>query len=200
MNCSACGKEIPAEGACPSCGALPAAAPQQAPVQTPTLPSLYLLKCPHCGAGELLPLGAKGATGKSFATTFAFGAIGNIVAGANAEADWTTQPLQYKCLGCKKKFEAGPLVARQDELLSAPCNIHFERLGSFAGMAVPQLVYLNGLKMGPVGNKKAIDFPTYLKYNTLFVTDHHGVAFKAMYKFEATPGGNIHVRFRRKFV
>lgn len=177
-----------------------AAQAQQPAAQAPVLPSLYRLTCPSCGSGDFLVAGVKGSMGKSMATTLAFGAIGNLVAGANAEADWTTQPLQYKCNGCKKKFESGPLVAGQDELLSAPCNIHFERPGSFVGMAVPQIVYLNGLKIGPVGNKKSIDFPTYLKYNTLFVTDQHGVAFKGNYKFEAAPGGNIHVRFNRKFM
>jgi DNA-directed RNA polymerase subunit RPC12/RpoP len=170
------------------------------PQATPALPSLYLLKCPYCGSSELQVVGTKGSTGKALATTIAFGAIGNLVAGANAAGDLTTSEIQYKCASCKKKFDSWPLDATPEEYLPAPCTIHFERVGSFVGMAVPQIVYLNGAKIGPVKNGQTVDFLTYLKYNTIFVTDQHGLAFKGSHRFEALPGGNIPVRFNRKFL
>ncbi len=211
MYCKSCGQQLPENAtACTSCGqpvvaapAAPEAAPQSQPAQAQPvaqLPSIYNLACPSCGSKDIMATGLKGALGKSMAVGAAFGAIGNMVASSNAAADYNTQPIQYRCSACKNKFESGPLLAAPDEMLSAPCNIHFERKGSFVGAAVAQIVYLNGLKMGPVKNGKAIDFPTWLKYNTLFVTDQHGVAFKGMYKFEAPAGGNVTVRFNRKFL
>ncbi len=67
-------------------------------------------------------------------------------------------------------------------------------------MAVAQHVWLNGVKVGTVGNGKSISFPVHTKYNTLFVTDQYGVAFKGNYKFEAVSGGTVDVRFKKKFL
>jgi hypothetical protein len=93
-----------------------------------------------------------------------------------------------------------PLEAAADEYLSAPCTINFERVSSFVGMAVVQIVYLNGVKIGPIKNGKTVSFATAVKYNTLYVTDQGGVAFKGNYRFEAQPGGTVNVRFNRKFL
>lgn len=205
MNCLTCGIPLQEGVPCPACAAQQAAPaytaiPVQQATPLPAMPSLYRLKCPDCGHHEMTVMGVKGGGGRGMATTLAFGAIGNLVAGSMAKDNRETVPIQYRCTGCKRKFESGPLIAEADEYLPAPSNIHFERPGSFVGMAVPQIVYLNGIKIGPVGNGKALDFPTYLRYNTLFVTDQHGAAFKGSYKFEAAPGGNVHVRFNRKFM
>jgi len=67
-------------------------------------------------------------------------------------------------------------------------------------MAVSQFVYLNGLKIGSVKNKGTIEFQTFLKNNTVFVTDHAGMAFKSACKFNAQPGGRVELRFKRKFI
>jgi len=75
----------------------------------------------------------------------------------------------------------------------------FKRISSIVEMAVSQSVWMNGVKISPIKNGKAIEFFTPVKYNTLFVTDQHGVAFKTDYKFEASPGGSVEVKFKRKF-
>jgi len=161
--------------------------------------SLHRLKCPHCGGCDFEILGKKGALGKSLAVTAAFGAIGNLVQSSISKDDLKLEPTNYKCLSCKKKFESLPLLVQQDEMLTTPCEITFTRLSSFVGMAVSQTVWLNGVKMSSVSNGKTVNFKTYVKHNTIFVTDHTGVAFKDSYKFEAHQGGKVEVRFKRKF-
>ena len=164
------------------------------------IPSLYNLKCPTCGATDLKLLGIKGSRGKSFATWFAFGAIGTMVAGSSVKETDETKPLHYKCKQCKKKFESYPLPATDAEILSAPCKITFQRASSMAGMAVPYIVYLNGMRVGPIKNGASFTFETNIKYNTIFVTDLHGVAFADTYSFEAPADGSVLTKFKRKFV
>ncbi len=158
------------------------------------------LKCPNCQSDQLIVTGTKGALGKAAATGLAFGAVGNLVAGKNAAGNVATEPLQYKCGNCGTKFQSMPLSAPPQEILSSPCHVTFIRESSFVGAAVPQIVYLNGVKIGPVKNGKSLAFTTSNRYNVLFVTDQFGVAFKSDYRFEASPGGHITVRFNRKFL
>lgn len=170
------------------------------PVVQGPVPSLYGLACPSCGSQQYTAIGVKGSTGKALATSFAFGAIGNMVAGSSAAKNMVTEPIQYRCDSCKTKFESGPLVAAPEELLPAPCMVHFVRESSFVGMAVPQIVYMNGIKMGAVKNGNTLSMQTPLRYNAVFVTDQHGMAFKGIRRFEAVPGGEVTIRFNRKFL
>ncbi|MDR1764939.1 MAG: hypothetical protein LBR77_02345 [Lachnospiraceae bacterium] len=165
-----------------------------------TLPSLYAMKCPKCGGIDFDAIGVKGGVGKAVATQLIFGAVGNLVASSNAAKNVETTPIVYRCRSCKEKWETYPLNAAPEEILPAPCTVDFTRVSSFVGAAVLQFVYLNGIKMGPVKNGKTLSFPTYLRYNTIFVTDHSGAAFKGLYRFEAQPGGTVQVRFNRKFL
>lgn len=158
------------------------------------------LKCPHCGSEQLTVTGTKGALGAAIVTGAAFGAIGNLVAGSNAAANQVTEPLRYKCAGCGQKFEALPLMAPTLDVLAAPCTVTFTRESSFVGAAVPQIVYINGIKLGAVKNGKSITFTTSNRYNVMFVTDQYGLTFKGEYRFEAQPGGNVSVRFNRRFL
>jgi len=214
MFCPECGKSIPGESAfCPECGytLLPdqgnqgsVAASQAAqasppvPIGTP-IPSLYALRCPSCGSDNYQVLGEKGAAAQSLGISLAFGGIGNMIASSSAAKNMETSPLQYKCGACGNKYVSAPLQAQPQEMLATPCTVNFQRVSSFAGSAIAQIVYLNGIKVGPVKNGKDITFPTYIRYNTIFVTDPHGVAFKDMYRFEAQPGGTVLVKFKRKF-
>lgn len=157
------------------------------------------LKCPHCGSEDVSVTGIKGALGTAVATDFLFGAVGQIAAGKNAAKNIETQPLQYQCSHCTKKFESLPLCAPPEEVLDRPCQVTFTREKSFVGAIVPQIVYLNGIKMGAVKNGESIQFATYSRYNVLFVTDQHGVAFKSVYPFEAHPGEEVAASFKRKF-
>jgi len=161
--------------------------------------SVKEMKCPQCNNKVLTILGVKYSEGVSLATTIAFGAIGNIIAGKYAAKNKTTSPIQYKCDKCKNKFISPPLEASPEEILPEACKITFRRVGNFAGAWVPQMVYLNGIKIGAVKNGKMISFYTSVKSNTLFVTDQHGVAFKSYYNFEAQPGENRVIPFNRKF-
>ena len=164
------------------------------------IPSLYNLKCPSCESTELTILGQKGSTGKAVALQVAFGAIGTLIANSGVKAQEETKPLQYKCKQCRKKFVTYPLPATEDELLSAPCKIVFQRVKSMVGMAVLQIVYLNGMRVGPIKSGASFEFETNIKHNTIFVTDLHGMAFRDKYKFEAVAGGSISVQFKRKFI
>jgi ribosomal protein L40E len=184
----------------PAVAPAPPIAPTPAAYAGMSIPSLYALRCPSCGGGNLQALGEKGATSKSIGTALAFGAIGNIAVSSRAAKNLETSPMQYKCVSCGNKFVTAPLMAQPEEMLAAPCNVNFQRVSSFVGAAIAHIVYLNGVKAGPVKNGKTISFPTNIRYNTIFVTDPHGVAFKDMYRFEAQPGGSVDVRFNRKFL
>ena len=163
-------------------------------------PSLHLVKCPYCGQNDFKILGTKGSKGAAYGVGMAFGAIGNLVANSVNKDEYVLKPVNCKCNSCGKKFEIMPLTADDSEILQTPCTVNFTRLSSFVGMAVAQHVYLNGVKIGTVGNGKTITFQTFTKHNTIFVTDQYGVAFKGDYKFEAVEGGNVEVKFKRKFV
>lgn len=168
--------------------------------QVTNYPSLYKLTCPKCGQNNLKVLGTKGAKGASVGIGMAFGAVGNLVASSMSKDEAAVQPVKYQCLACKNKFDSLPLNAEPDEILDQPCNINFTRLSSFVGMAVVQGVWLNGVKVGTVGNGKSISFPTFTKHNTVFVTDQYGVVINGDYKFEAQSGGTQELKFKRKFV
>lgn len=172
-------------------------AAQKSPLQTA---SMHQLNCPACGAKDFTIIGSKGAKGKSIGISAAFGAVGALAANAMAKDDYSIEPVGYKCKACKKKFESLPLTASPEELLEEPCQIVFERMSAFAGIAVSQTVWLNGVKVASVKNKQTVEFPTFVKHNTIFVTDQFGVAFKGHYTFEAQPGGKLSVKFKRKFV
>lgn len=162
-------------------------------------PSTHELVCPKCKSNNLKILGTKGSKGTALGVGMAFGAIGNLVANSISKDDYTFQPVKYKCNSCGKKFDSLPLNAKPEEILDKPCTIKFTRLSSFVGMAVSQNVWLNGLKVGSIGNGKSITFQTFVKHNTVFVTDQYGVAFKGDYKFEAQSGGTEEIRFKKKF-
>ena len=161
--------------------------------------SLRGLRCPNCNSGHLAITGLPGALGASLAKGLAFGTVGNLVAGKQAAANTQTEPLQYKCRACGHKFVSPPLIAPEEERLSAPCTLTFTRTGSFVGAAVPQIVYLNGIKQGPVKNGRSLQLVTHCKHNVVFVTDQFGVVFKSLYQFEAQPGGQLAVSFKRGF-
>jgi len=160
-------------------------------------PTLYRMKCPYCGSDIFRPLGLKGAMGKSIGIGAAFGAIGAMVASSMSQGDLSYEPIKYQCEICKKKFEALPLKAQPDEILSAPCRITITRLSSFVGMAVSQMVYINGIKVGSLSNKGTVMFDVVTRYNTLFITDQYGMVFrKNCMRFEANPGDFMTFRFK----
>ena len=162
-------------------------------------PSVKNLKCPECGADEFRILGTKGSLGAALSVGM-LGAVGNMAMSSASKKDFELKPVKYQCMKCKKKFEALPLVAADDELLSEPCVVEITRLSSFVGMAVSQQVYLNGVKVGNLKNGATLTFNTFTKENTVFVTDQYGVAFKGDYKFTAVPGGKEEIKFNRKFL
>lgn len=164
------------------------------------IPSTHELICPKCQQADLRILGTKGSMGKAIATSLFFGAIGNVVADSNSKGDFSWKAIHYKCNVCGNKFEAAPHNAEPEEILEEPCRINFTRLSRFAGMAVSQNVWLNGVKVASVGNGKTVSFNTSVKHNTVFVTDQYGVAFKGDYKFEAESGGEKEIRFKGKFL
>ena len=165
------------------------------------VPSLYHLRCPKCGAPELRLLGEKGALGKSVGSALAFGAIGALVASSNADGKPVEAiELKYKCKKCGNKFMSNPLLAGPDEFLSVPCRVSFTRVSSVLGMAVSQILLLNGVRISPIKNGQTFVLETILKYNTIHVIDVQGVAFADEYNFEAVDGGEVVVRFKRKFL
>ncbi|MDO9494086.1 MAG: DUF2510 domain-containing protein [Nocardioides sp.] len=79
------------------------------------------------------------------------------------------------------------------------CRVIFHRDSSFAGAAVPQIVYLNGERVGEVKNGKSLEFVTRARSNVISVTDNGGRPFKDSYRFDAVDGGVVEVHFNRKF-
>jgi len=200
--CSECGKKIPAASAfCPMCGFSQEEDNKiiQPHINATDQPSLFELKCPQCQSKDYIALGVSGGTGKYVATQLAFGLIGQLAASSAAKKNMDVEEINYKCKQCKYKFSSLPLQAKSEELLTIPCTIQFTRISSFVGSAMLNVVNLNGIKMGALKNGQTLAFQTNIKYNILFVTDQHGVAFPDAYRFEAQPGGNVMLRFKRKF-
>ena len=155
------------------------------------------LKCPACAADDLQIIGAKGAEARVWIGTLLIGwLLYRWFYAGTIKAGW---PIRYKCKKCGHKFIGEPTKAQEDEMLPAPCMIRFERTSSIFGAWVPQIVHLNGVKVGPVKNGKSIVFPTCVKHNVIFVTDQYGMAFRDRYAFEAQPGASLMLRFNRKF-
>ena len=165
------------------------------------IPSLYRVRCPHCGSADYWMLGEKGVIGSNAWTFWGPGAVAALANPRDNSADTAMDALQYVCNGCKKKFLAEALRAGSDELLESPATVSLKRMGAFFGFAVPQTVYINGYRAGEVANGKTIAFQTPLRFNLLAVTDQFGAAFrKGTVRFEARPGGVTEFRFRKKFL
>ena len=162
-------------------------------------PTLVGIKCPNCGS-ENYRIEGTGSAGASVGKQLLFGAVGNIVSSSRSKDDFELKPVKYRCLDCKNKYETIPNEASDDEILKKPCTITFERLSSFIGGAVRQQVFLNGIKMGTIKNGSKITFETNTRTNVIFVTDHHGVAFKEHYTFTAKDGGEEYIKFKKKFI
>ena len=158
------------------------------------------LACPQCASEDLTIKGKVGGAGAGVAGALLGGAVVNLVVSHNASKNVQTTPVAYVCKGCKHKFQSFPLNAPPEDIVGAPCAVHFTRLGSMVGAAVAQIVYLNGVNCGPVKNGKTVTLQTGNRWNTLFVTDQYGAAFPSVYRFEAVPGGALEVKFNRKFV
>ena len=162
-------------------------------------PSVEGLKCPNCGKTEFKILGTKGSAAK-VGMTVAFGAIANVALDSKSKSDFEYKPVRYQCLGCKTKFEADPAEAPGEDILEEPCRIVFHRQKSPVGMAVTQQVFLNGIKVGNVGNGQDLEFQTFTRHNTVFVTDQAGIAFPGSHRFTAESGGTEEIQFKRKFL
>ena len=167
-----------------------------------SIATLKDLRCPKCGSDDILPVGKKGAAGSEIAAALLGGAIANLAVSSSASKQTAVaaEPLAYRCRACGNKFTSLPLEAADEDVLPSPCTINFTRKKSFVGAAVVQMVYLNGISCGPIKNGKTISFQTENRWNTLYVTDAYGVAFKDIYRFEAVPGGEVNVSFNRKFL
>lgn len=162
------------------------------------VPSLNALACPQCKGKNLRVLGIQGSRRNAFVSALPFGMISAMDNVAEKTSKLT--PMEYKCEACGTKFEAYPFKSTPDEILDAPCTVNFHRLGALTGMAVPQLVWLNGVCMKWVANKQSVTFQTFIKHNVVVVTDHCGVAFKGHFTFEAKSGGTQEIKFKRKFI
>lgn len=165
-----------------------------------TVATLKGLRCPQCGSEDLDVKGKAGSMGKELAGAFLGGAIAHLAVSRSASKNVETVPIAYVCKNCKHKFQSLPLAAQQEDILSAPCTISFTRLSGFVGALAAMVVYLNGVNCGVVKNGATITLQTSNRWNTMFVTDQYGMAFKSVYRFEAVPGGTVAVRFKRKFV
>ncbi|MDR1634031.1 MAG: hypothetical protein LBS27_03735 [Bifidobacteriaceae bacterium] len=162
------------------------------------IPSLYHLRCPNCGSGEYTPLGKKRNLAQQVAVGFAAGAaplLATVVANAQARDLTEIPPLEYKCAGCKKKYQSGPLAADPSEILAEPCVVNFTRAKKFQGAAGVYTIYLNGVPINTVRNGQSFAFQTILRYNTLFAGFGNGMLYRVLHRFEAVPGRTIGVVF-----
>jgi len=155
------------------------------------------LRCPRCGGGSIAVVGAEGATGRSFMALLIGPFIYKWIYSNTLATPWS---ICYKCRRCSHNFIGEPAQACSEEILSEPCLIRFERVSGFVGAFMPQIVHLNGVKVTPVKNGQTITFPTHVRHNVVFVTDHFGSVFANPHTFEAKPGESVALRFDRKFL
>lgn len=205
--CNHCGNTLP-QAAAPAAAGVAAAPAAAAPAQpAENMPTLYGLRCPHCGGEELDCRGEEASVGRTAATAGAWvlgGALGAVIANSiqnkKTEDQSYVQPLMFKCAACKKTFTALPLNADPAERLAVPCIIEVTRPSGVVGCAVAQNVYLNGVRAAVLKNGESVTFNSYLVHNHLFFTDANGTAFKEKRTFIAQPGGVYSFNFNRKFI
>jgi len=110
-------------------------------------------------------------------------------------SDSNLEPLEFACTECKTKFQAAPLEAPADQILSAPCTVFFRRLPALKGVNDEFALFLNGRRLAWVKNNQFFEFQTVVRYNDVFVTTKSGTAFKGHRSFEAQPGGRVELQF-----
>lgn len=166
------------------------------------VPSLFQLKCPHCGNGDYTPLGKKRNVAQQFAGAFAAGSaplLAAVVMNQQARDLASIGPLEYKCAGCKKKYESAPLAADPSEFLAEPCVVNFTRAKMFRGAAGVYTVYLSGVPINNLKNGQSFTFQTVLRWNTMFCGFGNGLVFRTAFRFEAPPSGTVNVLFDGTF-
>jgi hypothetical protein len=131
-----------------------------------------------------------------------FGLAGRFIVGAFDKSGYDPdkhEEIEYKCLDCKGKFfvEKKPSAFVDD--FHEPFTITFFREKKFVGAMMPQVVFLNGFRVGIVKNGQAIRFTTNKIKNVLVVTDYNGMAFPDYLSFEAFEGGSKNIRFAFTF-
>lgn len=146
-------------------------------------------ECPKCGSEDVVAVGAEGAMGRALQQSF--GLLGDLIPVADSGR------LEYRCKACHWEFVAESLESAEFPELT--CRVIFHRDSGFAGAAVPQIVYLNGERVGEVKNGKSLEFVTRARSNVISVTDSGGTPFKDSYRFDAVDGGVVEVHFNRKF-
>lgn len=147
--------------------------------------------CPKCGSEDLEPICAAGSTARAIAAL----ALGPVLEALVPHAD--SDRLQYRCAACHQAFVAEPPVSAESPELT--CTVRLHRDSSLVGAAVPQVVYLNGERIGEVKNGRVLEFVTTVRSNLVNVTDNGGTAFKDSCRFDAVDGGVVEVHFNRKF-
>ena len=168
------------------------------------LPSVHNQRCLKCGSSQIEITGVKGVAGKNIGTLtagIAGGAIGAGIAAAvekSKRKEMALSTVQYQCTACREKFEAEPHMTDQSDILEAPFTITFTRKAPF-GDDQYQL-YLNGVHVGAIPYLTSIwEFQTSVRHNTLLLIGFTGKTVKnGVYKFDATPGGNIKLLYTKK--
>ncbi len=151
------------------------------------------LTCPKCGAADVGVIGTEGSSARTLDQLF--GPFSQVFVPAAGD----TGRLQYRCHACHEKFLGGQPAPETADRLERACTIAFHRDSGFVGAMMPNVVYLNGERVGEVKNGKSIEFETRARSNVITVTDQNGVAFKDTYAFDAVDGGAVEVHFNRKF-
>lgn len=149
--------------------------------------------CPNCGSTDVVAIGTEGALGRTLDQQF--GPFTQVFVPVTAD----TGRLRYRCHSCHKKFVAESGAPVETEPLEQACTIVFHRDSGFVGAMMPNVVYLNGERVGEVKSGKSIEFATTVRSNVITVTDQNGAAFKDSYTFDAEDGGVVEVHFNRKF-
>jgi len=114
---------------------------------------------------------------------------------ASQLGDSNLEPLMFVC-ACHHKFQAMPLTPTPDEMLSAPCDIKFNRLSAMKGVNDTFYVYLNGRRICEITNNQYFNFTTMVRYNDVFVGNKYGGVLRGHRSFEALPGGKVELPYR----
>lgn len=163
-----------------------------------TIPTIYGKSCPHCGSRELRVKKVRGGNNAWHDPAELWAGNTEAVQGLHSAAFVRSlNPITYKCQGCKRGFTSLPVKAADSELLAQPCTITFERVPRFNGTANEHFPYINGIGMNPIHRKGSITIKSPLKHNTIFVTDNTLRGYKGIWSFEALPGENVHISYKR---
>jgi len=179
-------------------------------------PSMNKIRCSRCGSSQVEITSVKGVAEKEYARNSAAavgGMVGTIVYEAVKKAQEAKNPqplpklltIRFKCSACGIKFETGPHMTEDTDIIDAPFSValkieysgNYHVLNRFFDYS--HHLFINGVYIMNTSKKITdISFDTWVRYNTIYLVDITGRVIKnGIYKFQAVPGGSLDLLFTK---